>query len=152
MQAYFALSQIPLEAVWIDQESYLDPLRDFTLNNATFGDLVTFRKKLERYNQKMILSVRAGLRLENPDDSYWTNAVSRNCLIKSAINKEENFGMLVQSVQGNLTAYFDFFSPYANLLWSYGLDKLIKLAPFDGLVLSNNEITGECDGECPNGK
>lgn len=47
------------------------------------------------------------------------------------------------------TVFLDFFSDEAAKIWSTGLKDLYELVPYDGLWLDMNEVTGFCDGECP---
>jgi hypothetical protein len=50
-----------------------------------------------------------------------------------------------------VTTFFDFFQPAAKDIWENGLNELYKWGNYDGLILSDNEVSGLCDGECPNG-
>jgi alpha-glucosidase len=99
----------------------------------------------------MIVIIDAGISADDPDNKYFTDALSKNALIRSSIDvSEETFGgVLVSHVWPNKTVFLDFFSDDAADIWNQGLKDLYEKVPYDGLWLDMNEATSFCNGECP---
>lgn len=146
----YADAKIPLEGVWLDIP-YMDGFADFSVNETAFPGLAEYTNELKKQNKRMIVIVDAGISADDPDNKYFTDALSKNALIRSSIDvSEETFGgVLVSHVWPNKTVFLDFFSDDAADIWNQGLKDLYEKVPYDGLWLDMNEATSFCNGECP---
>jgi len=71
-------------------------------------------------------------------------------LIESLINPDNKYGgAAVMKVWPNNTVFLDWFNDEVVNVWNEGLKDLYEQIPFDGLWLDMNEVTGFCNGECP---
>ena len=147
----YADAKIPLEGVWLDIP-YMEGYADFSVNETAFPDLYNYTMELKKQGKRMIVIVDAGLSADNATNDYFRDALSKNALIRSSIqNDEENFGgVLVSHVWPNKTVFLDFFNPDAADIWNKGLKDLHEKVPYDGLWLDMNEATSFCNGECAN--
>ena len=146
----YADAKIPLEGVWLDIP-YMDGFADFSVNETAFPGLAEYTNELKKQNKRMIVIVDAGISADDPNNTYFRDALTKNALIRSSIDvSEDTFGgVLVSHVWPNKTVFLDFFSDDAADIWNRGLKKLYEKVPYDGLWLDMNEATSFCNGECP---
>lgn len=140
----------PLEGVWIDID-YMNGYSDFSVNTTAFPTIKDLTNTLHSEGKKMVLIVDAGLSSMDVTNKYYAEALQRDLLLKSSINKDQENGILTQHVWPNKTVFLDFFDENSKDIWGLGLRDLYDLIPYDGLWLDMNEATGFCNGECPNG-
>lgn len=162
---YFTLDQVkenydnynkdnlPIEGVWLDIK-YMDDYKDFSVDGTNFKDLKTFTTDIQKAGSKMIVIVDAGISADDENDKYWKLAQEGDYLVKTSLdeNKDKFNGALSTTVWPKHTVFLDFFNDEGvKKIWNQGLKDLHDLVPFNALWLDMNEITGFCDGECPEG-
>ena len=149
----YAAADIPLEGVWLDIP-YMDDYSDFTVDQTNWKDLDTYTKSIQQDGKRMIVIVDAGIdsKKGGPAEDYFTEARINDTLLKSTINTEEGWlnGSLSLDVWPKKTVFIDFFNKKGVQIWEKGLTDLFAKVNFDGLWLDMNEVTGFCNGECPN--
>lgn len=136
----------------------MDNYQAFTVDSDRFADIETFTGNLHAANQKLMVVVGPGLSSNDAKNVYYSDAVQKNLLIKSSINKDASSGdALTQVVWPGLSGaehtsvFLDLYNQDAVSLWHQALGDLYAKVPFDGLWLDMNEATGVCNGECPGG-
>jgi alpha-glucosidase (family GH31 glycosyl hydrolase) len=130
----------------------MDGNSDFSVNSTAFPTIKNLTQTLHSEGKKMVLIVDAGLSSTDHTNQYYSEALTKNLLLKSSINKDKNQGILTQHVWQNTTVFLDFFDENSKDVWGKGLRDLHDLIPYDGIWLDMNEATGFCNGECPDGK
>ena len=144
----YANASIPLEGVWLDIP-YLDAYADFSVDATTFPSLKEFTEELHKRGKRMVVIVDAGLSADKLDNKYYRAAQDKKVLVQSLIHPDKFEGALSMHVWPNHTVFLDFFSEDAADVWGSGLKDLHELVAYDGLWLDMNEVTGFCNGECP---
>jgi len=143
-------NHMPVESIWADMELN-DAYKTFTVDSKTFSGLKEFVKELhdpkKSIDMKFVAIVTPGLKKET-GYKYYDDAMSKNCLIASANYHEEP---LQGRTLAGPTVWLDFFLHDALLVWATGLNDLHDLTDFDGIWISENEVTSLCDGECRQG-
>jgi alpha-glucosidase (family GH31 glycosyl hydrolase) len=109
IQAYNT-SEIPLEGIWLDYH-YMDVENDFSVNKTAFPALKNLSDSLHSNNQKLYVSILAGLSA-NEKNEYYVNATKEAVLIQSLINLNNTkfHGALTSEVLSNHTVFLDFFN------------------------------------------
>jgi alpha-glucosidase (family GH31 glycosyl hydrolase) len=97
----------------------------------------------------MIVIVDAGISADDVNNKYYIAAQEKKVLMKSLINPTKFQGALSTHVWPKHTVFLDFFAKESADVWNAGLKDLYDLVPYDGIWLDMNEITGFCNGECP---
>jgi alpha-glucosidase len=109
-------NNFPLEGVWIDID-YMNGYSDFSVNSTAFPTIKTLTQSLQKEGKKMVLVVDAGLSSVDVTNPYYSEALQRNLLLKSAINKDKENGILTQHVWQNKTVFLDFFDENSKDVW-----------------------------------
>jgi len=149
-------SGIPLESVWLDR-SYMDNYKDFSVNSTTFNGLYDYTNtNLHNNNIKLGLVLGPSLSSTSEQDPLYSDAQQSNALINSFVYQGEAVTQTVwtgvnNTGSGHQNVFLDFFHTDGVRIWGNGLSNLYDLVPYDALSLENNEASGQCDGECPNG-
>jgi len=146
----FAAADLPVEGFWLGA-SYMDGYRDFSVSSSAFKNLGELTQQLHASGRRLIVVVDPGLSADAPNDKFLRQAEDAGALLQSTVNPDDFGGALVHHVYSNKTVFLDFLSDQAVEVWSNGLTELYDEVPYDGLWLDMNEVTGLCDGECPNG-
>eukprot|EP01022_Parablepharisma_sp_SALTPOND_P023119 TRINITY_DN47_c0_g3_i5.p1 TRINITY_DN47_c0_g3~~TRINITY_DN47_c0_g3_i5.p1 ORF type:complete len:1831 (+),score=197.47 TRINITY_DN47_c0_g3_i5:4228-9720(+) len=138
--------RIPIESIWADVDMN-DGYKTFTVGSK-FSGLKEFVQELhdphKGIDMHFVAIANPGLKKE-PGYKYYDEALKKNCLIKSAAHHEDPFEG--RTLAGS-TVWLDFFVRDALLVWAGGLHDLKDLSEFDGIWISENEVTHMCDGEC----
>jgi alpha-glucosidase (family GH31 glycosyl hydrolase) len=146
----YTTADMPLEGIWLGYD-YLNQTKDFTVNTTAFPSIKDFASTLQVGGQKLVLEITNGLSSQDPDGTYYKQALDKDALIDSTTNPDIESGKLTQHVLANKTVFLDFFSEDAKDIWRGALKDLHDQVPFDGLWLNFNEAYGKCNGECPSG-
>jgi len=143
-------AKIPLEAVWLDIP-YMDKYADFTVDTTAFPTLKALTTALHAKKRHIIPILDAGLSADGEKNPTYVKAKAGNLLVKSTLaSSQAKFGGNIALNVWPVHAVFpDYFQKAAQTLWVDGITALRAEFDFDGIWLDMNEITGFCDGECP---
>ena len=106
---------------------------------------------MDNTQQKLVVLVDSGI---PADTDEFDEHAEMSHFIKSAQNPTLSQGALIGESNGTKVAYPDFLHPETSDYWSTKVLELQKASFFDGVYLSNNEITTHCPdkkSECPVG-
>eukprot|EP01022_Parablepharisma_sp_SALTPOND_P033469 TRINITY_DN887_c0_g1_i1.p1 TRINITY_DN887_c0_g1~~TRINITY_DN887_c0_g1_i1.p1 ORF type:complete len:1932 (-),score=137.28 TRINITY_DN887_c0_g1_i1:11681-17392(-) len=134
---------LPLDGIWADIDLN-DGFKAFTIDKKTFPDLKDFVKKLHASNISFVAIANSGLKIEK-GYKYYEEAIKQDCVIRSAQNNGDPYQ---GRTMAGMTVWLDFFTHEALLVWAEGMHDLKDLSDFDGVWISENEISNDCDGEC----
>ena len=93
----YKTNTFPLEGVWLDID-YMQGYNDFTVNNTAFPTIKELTQTLHTEGKKMILIVDAGINGGDPKNTYYSDALDNDLLIKTTVNNDSNNGILTQHV------------------------------------------------------
>ncbi len=141
----FTLSEIPIDALWVDAD-ILDDGKNFMLNDKTFGGLKGFvDSELHSKHIHFVPSIDPGLKADS-SYAYYKAAAEANGLAKGEDGKE-----FVGKTRQGKVAFPNFYQGKMQELWRSGVKAFAQATGFDGLWLTMNEFSQECNGQCPAG-
>ncbi|ORY06191.1 hypothetical protein K493DRAFT_252149 [Basidiobolus meristosporus CBS 931.73] len=136
-------AEIPLECMWIDID-YMDKYKSFTFDPVRYppAKLKDFLKDLHSRNQKMIMIVDPGIKVEKGNMPYEVG-MERDIFIKRADGE-----IFIGRVWPGKTAFPDWFNPQTDKYWAELFHEWFDTLPLDGVWLDMNEIANFADGDC----
>ncbi len=138
--------KIPIDAVWADADM-MEDYKVFTVNSKAYTGVKEFVQKLhdlhEGIDMHFVAMTNPGIK-ELAGYKYYDQTIKDRCYIQSASEFDKPYrGRTVAGV----TIWLDFFMHEATLVWAEGLHDLHDLTLFDGVWISENEITNYQDAE-----
>ena len=139
----YAREKIPLEAMWTDIE-YMDGYRDFTFDPSRYPlhEVRKFKKKLQSQDQKYVLIVDPGIKIDKGLRSYDQG------LEMDIFMKNPDGSNMVGSVWPGLVHFPDFFHPRSQQYWDESFKTFFDMIDLDGIWIDMNELANFCDGDC----
>ncbi|KAK9710209.1 hypothetical protein K7432_008600 [Basidiobolus ranarum] len=136
-------ADIPLECMWIDID-YMNKYKSFTFDPVRYpaAKLNDFLKDLHSRNQKMIMIVDPGIKVEEGNKPYEVG-MERDVFIKRSDGE-----IFVGRVWPGKTTFPDWFHPEADKYWTELFHEWFDTLPLDGVWLDMNEIANFADGDC----
>eukprot|EP01022_Parablepharisma_sp_SALTPOND_P008024 TRINITY_DN135087_c3_g1_i1.p1 TRINITY_DN135087_c3_g1~~TRINITY_DN135087_c3_g1_i1.p1 ORF type:complete len:1866 (+),score=156.31 TRINITY_DN135087_c3_g1_i1:1756-7353(+) len=140
-------NKIPIDAVWADIEIN-DAGKAFTISSVDYNGVKEFVEYLhnprEGVDMHFVAIANPGIKAEK-GFKYYELAQKDDCLIMSAKNHGKAFE---GKTYAGSTVWLDFFMHEALLVWSEGLNDYYELTGLDGIWISMNEPSHNCNGEC----
>lgn len=146
--ANYSLANIPLEVMWSDID-YMKSWKDFTLDPLKYplDRIAAFVEQLHRNNQRYVLIIDPGIRIEKNYSSY-ERGIHQDIFIR-----DKRGSYYVGQVWPGPVYFPDFMHPNIESYWYEEINNFYKLLPFDGLWIDMNECSNFCSGivcEIPN--
>eukprot|EP01022_Parablepharisma_sp_SALTPOND_P020585 TRINITY_DN378_c0_g1_i4.p1 TRINITY_DN378_c0_g1~~TRINITY_DN378_c0_g1_i4.p1 ORF type:complete len:1843 (+),score=69.26 TRINITY_DN378_c0_g1_i4:3855-9383(+) len=135
-------AELPLDALWLGME-YMDNMNPFTMNTRKFSNLKGLVKHLHIHGVRFVPLLVPQIPV-NETNFAFKEGTNQNIFIKTPQGKP------VEGVSWpGYSSYVDFINPNSKQYWVSMLDFFAEnLAPFDGVLLDQNEVTQFCDGSC----
>ncbi len=136
---------IPIDALTLDID-YMHEYEIFTVDTTRYPNMTGFVDEMHAKDINLVVILDPGIR-QQPGYPIYDMAVQKKALLRSAKNPP----FVVGDVWPGLTVFPDYWHPDGVSIWKYGLELLLNVTHFDGLMLDMMDIESFCQGECPNG-